>query len=774
MTPVAFIALAVAAAPAELTEAGARNAADEVDAAIGQMQVDLRRARESANVGLGTGPGAGFEQRLADAEVHMLVEDYWRAAVFLLDVVETDANRSHPRYDEAVFVLAEAFRLSRNFGSAKRYYQQLLYRVRGERLAEVVEGLLDVANRTQDLTGVDQYIARLREAGGLAGPEVDYLHGKTLYAQGDPAALNRALRLFQAVPANSELGPQASYFAGVTLVRQGDMEGAIQQFQRTATLVEAGSLDDLVQLSLGRLYQEQGRIQESAAAYAEIGEASPHFPDMLFEVAWAHVKAASEAEGEATRRKSLEEALLSTELLMATAPGPRLFPQARLLQGNLQIRLGAPETAYETFESVVNRYAASRQQLASFVRSRQDTQAFFDEIVERELEGEDPRDSGLPELAVEYVLEEDGMKRVLLVERDLAEAEKDLAESRQLIAMLEVALAGEQRFRMFPSLSALRDQMLSIHNRWLANELRLLELEYRAVRPLLTGADATRVDERWTEVRRLADDIRALPADARAVEGARSALSGAYQQTSLQAYRLTYRVSSMRAELQAVRRWLVENRSTLSPEEQETVEARIEKSRRTVAELEGQLEVLLAEIRRASVEAESDAGASQGRRLADDFERARDRMLVALQPGRNEAATGMVGLLSRFDQQRRTLTGLRQELSSLENRVQVRIDGQVAALRQQLTAESARVEEEAARYASLAANSEQILGPVSQRTLGEVDGKFESLVREADVGLIDVAWARKQEETQKVTKLINEFQQRTASLEREFADVLEP
>ncbi|MEM6859136.1 MAG: tetratricopeptide repeat protein [Myxococcota bacterium] len=756
------------------SEDEARKTADTVDRAIGQMQVDLRRASESASAGLGLSDVSGFEQRLADAEVQMLVEDYWRAAVFLLDVVERESNRSHPRYDDAVFQLAEAFRFSRNFGSAERYYQQLLYRARGERLTEVVEGLLDIANKTQDLTGVDQYIARLREAGGLAGPEVDYLHGKTLFAQGDPPGLNRALRLFQGIPANTEVGAKASYYAGVTLVRQRDLSGAIQQFRRTVSIVGEGPLRDLTQLSLGRLLQEEGFIEESAAAYAEIGESSPHFPDMLFEVAWAHVKEANEAEDAESERASLQEALLSTELLMATAPGPQLFPQARLLQGNLQIRLGAPETAYETFESVVGRYASSKEQLERFVRSREDTQAFFDEIVERELEGEDPRSSGLPELAVEYVLEEDGMKRVLLVERDLAEAQKDLAESRELIAMLEVAMSGEQRFRMFPSLSALRDQMLSIHNRWLSSELKLVEVEFEAVRPLLAGADGARVDEAQAEVRRLADDIRALPADVRAVAGARTALNGAYQQASLQAYRLTYRVSSMRAELQAVRRWLAENRSTLGEQAQETVEERIEKSRSTIAGLEANLERLLAEIRRASVQAGSDAGASRGRRLADDFVAARDRLLLALQPGRNAAATGMVGLLSRFDQQRRTLAGLRQELSTLENRVQVRIDGQLASLRQQLTAESARVEEESAQYATLEANSQRVLGPVSRRTLGAVQNKFEALVLEADVGLIDVAWARKQEETQKVTKLINELQERTASLESEFADVLEP
>jgi hypothetical protein len=62
--------------------------------------------------------------------------------------------------------------------------------------------------------------------------------------------------------------------------------------------------------------------------------------------------------------------------------------------------------------------------------------------------------------------------------------------------------------------------------------------------------------------------------------------------------------------------------------------------------------------------------------------------------------------------------------------------------------------------------------PVASRTLESVSQQFRDLVLRADVGIIDVAWARKQVETEKVNDLIKEQRERTQELEEEFADVL--
>ncbi|MGF1511399.1 MAG: tetratricopeptide repeat protein [Myxococcota bacterium] len=778
MSPVAVaiaVWVAVGADGFSVEEAG--RAADRVDRRIAQMQVDLRRTEESVGVGLAHQPST-FERRLADADVQLLLEDYWRAAVLLLDAVESPANRNHPRYDEAVYKLALALRLSRNFGSAHRYYQQILYRVEGERLTDVVEGLLDIATKTSNFEGVEQYIARLREAGGLDRPDVDYLHGKTLYQLGrnEPQRLQAALQLFRRIPPNAEVAPRAAYFSGVTLVRMNNYPEAITEFRRTLELLadrpEEEQLRDLTFLSLGRLHQEVGQVGSSIEAYAEIPESSPHFSQMLFERSWTFVKMANQAEFEKDQRTFLEQALVSTELLMATAPEPRLFAQARLLQGNLQIRLGASETAYDTFESVIDRYGTSKRELAQFVRNQEDTQAFFDQIIEARLDGLDPARVGLPELAVDFVLEEESTQRLLSVERDIIETQADLEESREIIDVLTETLEGDGRYRMFRGLEASHDRAVGIYNRWLTTELDLLEFERAAVEPYI-GSVASETDRIHEDVLAIAQKIRSLPTDLDGVREQRSDVEVAYQEANLQAYKLTYRVSAMRSELQAVRSWLNQNRSTLSPVETEVVEDRIERTKERVAQLEMRLEALLKEIRTTAVAASANLASSRSRSLAARFLEARDQELALLGRGRVTAPNEVLGLLSRYDQQRRTLATIRLELERLEARIRTRVEDRVTEVRQQLARESARVDEAGDRFREVRTTTQRVLGPVSERTLAAVQDRFDGLVLEADVGVIDVAWARKQAETEKVTELVQELQERTQALEAEFADVLE-
>ena len=99
----------------------------------------------------------------------------------------------------------------------------------------------------------------------------------------------------------------------------------------------------------GRLHLELGDISKALDSYQDVARNSPEFSTMLFEVAWAHVKAAGVAGNEEAKQKSLKLALRTAELLMASAPDSRLFPESRILEGNLQIRLGAEEEAYDTF-----------------------------------------------------------------------------------------------------------------------------------------------------------------------------------------------------------------------------------------------------------------------------------------------------------------------------------------------------------------------------------------------------------------------------------------
>ena len=365
----------------------ANTLANEVDTEIATMQRDLDLVEKGYGAPI-TAEVTKVDRRLREGEIHFLLSDYLRASIVLLDVVEDEANKSHPRYDDCVFLLAESLRKSKNFSGAKQNYEAILERATGDRLKDVVLGLLEIANATNRYEDVDRYIGRLRQAGTLSRPDVDYIYGKMLFRSSgdDPTQIQRALEVFRGVPPGSSVSGPASYYAGVTLVRMGRYEDALAQFQDTLSKAKSDpTLTELAYLSLGRLYQELGQVSKSTDAYQEISQNSPYFSDMLYEVAWAHVGAANKETEEEGQKKAFLRALQALELLQAAAPASRLYPEARILQGNLQIRLGAPETAYDTFQTIVDRFGGARDKLAE-LRTRGDPKEFFNQLMERDLD----------------------------------------------------------------------------------------------------------------------------------------------------------------------------------------------------------------------------------------------------------------------------------------------------------------------------------------------------------------------------------------------------
>ncbi|NJK88037.1 MAG: tetratricopeptide repeat protein [Myxococcales bacterium] len=347
-----LISFASAATGEPITEDRARKVADDVDApsrtcaststaprrASGQLGPSVERA------------GSPHRGRRSSGVVGRARQ----AAVLLLDAVEDPNFRTHPRRDEAMFRLAEALRASGNYRLAFQYYEEHVPRTGGARRDAIVEGMLRIAAETRRQADIDRIISYLGGPGAAKGPDVEYAYGKALYrtVPRDAMTLEAALEAFSSGRAGDEPAAEARYFSGAVLVQLGRYAEAIDAFRQT--LQEASGSDariaDLAQLSLGRIHQELGNVEASAESYQALEPSSPYYSEMLFEVAWTHVKAAELAE-EGEQRQHYERALRATELLMATAPDATLFPQARILQGNLQIRLGAQETAYETLRA---------------------------------------------------------------------------------------------------------------------------------------------------------------------------------------------------------------------------------------------------------------------------------------------------------------------------------------------------------------------------------------------------------------------------------------
>ena len=569
------------------------------------------------------------------------------------------------------------------------------------------------------------------------------------------------------------MSPRATYYAGVALVQLGKYKEAVEQFKLAQSRVPAGEanekLRDLTNLSLGRLYQELGLVSQSADIYQEISQDSPYFADMLYEIAWVQVTAANQSEGE-DRRKAYNRALQATELLMATAPDSRLYPQARILQGNLMIRLGAPENAYDTFQTIVDNYGDAHTELMGLMRAK-DPRQFFDQLLAADLAQVDAAPI-LPPLAVNWALDEEQVERAVEMQRDLADSETFLRESRELVNTLELALAGEQRYNMFPGLREARSQTIGTENRMLNAQRRLLDLERSIVFPALTEPEQAKVDLVHARARDIEREIAELPVSTSQVESTRAKLRNEFLEAGRQAHRLRYRVYGMQAQVVAVEKWYREYGSELSATERAMLERRLAAAKASTLEVEAEQQALEREIGNAAALVDGDAGRTRSLRLRARFDEVQEEEVKLLRSYRNRVPSRLQGVLTRIDGQRGQLERFNDALNRLQVSLDRRVERKADEMRQAVLTEVRKLASYEDERAQLAVDTRAMLGPVARQTLNSVGRQFRNLVLKADVGIIDVAWARKQAQTEKVNTIIQEQQRAVRELELEFADAL--
>ena len=140
---------------------------------------------------------------------------------------------------------------------------------------------------------------------------------------------------------------------------------------------------------------------------------------------------------------------------------------------------------------------------------------------------------------------------------------------------------------------------------------------------------------------------------------------------------------------------------------------------------------------------------------------------------RNKLPSDLRATTALLDDRRASLVTIASDLDRLQDALDQQIEGKVAEARSQLLLELERLERYEREEAGLATETDRLLGPVAASSLSAVAGEFRNLVLRAEVGMFDVAWARKEAETKQVNELVQQQQQQMRELESEFSDELE-
>ncbi len=741
-----------------------------------RQDVEVHRARVQRLVQQHASPRAEsastvyrLQSRINDGLVFHQLRDFDKAAILLMEVVQDDANQAYPGYKDALFYLAESLYQLDNPIGAGNFYLMVLQRGYQQYRKDSLLRLVEISSRLRQHESLERYVAQLNSMPeALADPQIRYVYAKSLYAR---ERYDAALREFERIPAGSEYFARARYFMGTLQVMAGQLEPAAAYFQQVIQVQgdapELRESRELAYLALARIRLEGGVFDQAIDAYQHIPRDSKHFEQALFEVSWAFIKAGQ-----------FDSALRSLDILLLAAPESPLAPEASLLKGNLQLRLAKHDDAEGSFEDIVSRFGPVRDELDAVMRRHRDPEAYF-----RQLVGEDGSrhfdvQVALPPLASRWLAEDERVTEALRPVRDLDGATEEIREAEALVARLEEALMADNRIEVFPELNEAWRSIQETENALILTKQRLVGLERDLLGPASSEqerGELTRIEEQRLTLER---EYMALPRTSQDAANREARVERSLEDLEMKAFQLGIILDALRAQLVAMQKWIQDTAGRSDRPTAQIGETRVrqsvEEQQAEVLRHEADLRALRLEItRQRGAVGTGDAVQANEGAVARRYDGTLAEQARLMQRLRSRLAPEAQRDLAEADRLRADIASIEEQIRGFYATVQRRVDSEVRSLKAQVEAEKRLVGRYGRQAEGFRGMGETLAGQVAFQSLRDVDGQFRDLVLKAEVGILDVAWAQKEEKSRRYRELVRERKAELQALEQDFRPVLE-
>lgn len=709
------------------------------------------------------------EERLTDGELYLRLDDYLRAAILLTDIVEH--YPTHRAYPEALFLLGESLFFAGDYLGARRRYAEVIDRSSDPAFSAYLQmslsRLIEIAIHTRDFRDIDAHFVRLEALpSSTLSVTTAYFRAKYLYHRAvpiddvldapantavrgvDQGRLEQARKGFVAIPSGTEFSLRSKYFVGTIHTLRGEYLDAIAAFHGVLGHEPANEQEtkvvELTYLALGRLYYETEQLEQALEAYRAVPQTSPHFDEALFELAWTYIRM-----GDAVQA---ERAL---EVLSVAAPDSALNADGKVLRGELLARAGRYDEADVVFDEVRATFGPIRDELARTRDEHPDLRAYFRQLVRENLDDFDI-DDFLPESARRWIDLEGDYERALEVLADLSESKQLVRETDELAQRITAVLSAPNRVSVFSDLRRQRERTTGLRNRAARARGMLIDSE-AGVRGNRQG-EVERVRTRRREVQAT---VLSMPVETEEF------IDRDFEK--LEEYRAAERdLQGLRVEILGLEARVVASETGLVAVDPEKVDpkalrAQLQRHEAEIKDYEDQL----TWIRRRLEVGRLHVGVGDRRYQADDVERSKFIDLV----NRERKLAGSGG--PRYDAAFSRLAAVERQLDQRDAEVAAVVQRRVSTMLAVVDEETANLVRYRAALGSLEGETEDVVGAITYLNFNRVHERFYDLVLRADVGKIDVSWARREDHRLRIDALTRERARELQALDDEFRDVMD-
>ncbi len=571
-----------------------------------------------------------------------------------------------------------------------------------------------------------------------ATDEVMYTLAKSYYVQGQ---LTQAKEAFEQVGKDSEWHSRALYFLGVIMLREGNLVAAASYFagvvdapvkpsDQDATRELARQQEDvreLARLAIARVELERGNFAAAQQRYEQIAPTSPYNAERMYELIWTLIRQDKWAEA----LQSIDGFILS----YGAERENRYTARLQLLRGYIYLEKNQDFVrAPQAYEDAAGRYRRDLEDLRRAPRTPEQLRSLLDGV-------SGSATVNIPGYMLDSLRGDAIVLRAGAVRDEVARQDGQISANEKVAADVSAAIGSGAA--VLKGFEKVKTELLTTRGGLLGARDRLLDAEVRHLRSKMPSALKGDIAAFQEARARLAGALADADSAAMAGSDVQSAYVAQVEAVQEQARLLTETVVTAQQELEGLRKRSATK--TLPDDVAKVVREGLAAQETELGNLGAEVPVLGSDLTRARIVALAPvpAGAASGSDRASmlgaygEFrERLRAWRRYASDAESQRYFADIDALWARVDAAELVTDAADRASATAEAR-------DLAAVRQQISRELEVITAIRGTYGSDSALADGVVLRAVGRGLDALDGRYASVVMDAEKGLTDVYWKQK-------------------------------
>lgn len=671
--------------------------------------------------------------RMKKADFYYSKGDYISSGSLFYSIVISREERDEI-WEESVFKLSESLFRNRNYISAVRYYEMLLTDISNTKYkADCLKRLIAASYHLGEYYVAKKYYAQFLEIGYdiSQDQELIYYLGKSLFFDNQ---IEESKNVFLTQKKDSTFYPQSLYFLGTIQYKKGDPVKALEYFEKVAGMQESEKyykfqrVYELSILAAARIAFEQNDLSKSVKYYVLLDKKSEHFPEAYYELCWTYIK-----------KEEYERAVDALRLIKYIAPDSIVSPRAEILEGSLLIKLKKYGEAMVIFDSVVKKYSTIKDELQS-INSR----SFSDSYRQS-------RESFVlsPFSPVVRSLLKDNKKftNAMKLGDDVSELEEEISRVGQLEKKIGSIVDNQNAASLFPPLKDGSNSALMLQNRLSAIRNELNELRKETAWGGLSDQDRKRYNDLEGEKKKLTDLIESSPVSSEQIEKKTNDYAKMIVDLEESLHLITIQTNSLYDQLEATGIYYMREKRSAVPDDKISERIEIEKSeiKKVIESLQAYKKEIEQEKNRLVLGGDMISRVIIARNSLNIIIKKQNDILASSDTVTSDKSAEIEALLREIQDVDGDIGGFYSKLNDV-------VKGIISKIRVSYEQEKNNLNEYKSELLDVKREINEMASLAMFSNISKVRSSFAELVLQADLGIIDVAWEKKEDNSADLLK----------------------